>query len=228
MSEAPIDAQARERLVEQFRACLDDGVDEDADTGEPIDLRTLLAELAALRNEVRLQARQFKAALEQTQALGDALREQNDRLGRELERSRAQAADTKAEAERALLLGLLDLRDRLQAGLEAQTAWQPGALPRLLDRLGLLGQARRQADSQRAGSAMTLQRVDEMLAGYRVQPLAALGRAFDPHSMHAAGVEWTPQAAEGIVLRELRRGFYRGGELLRAAEVIVNRKGQAT
>ncbi len=222
MSESPIDAQARERLVEQFRACLDDSVGDD-DTGEAIDLRTLLAELAAVRNEARLQGRQFKTALEQMQALGDALREQNDRLGRDLERSRAQAADAKTEAERALLLGLLDLRDRLQAGLEAQAAWQPGPLLRLLH---LAGHVRRQADSQRAGAALTLQRVDELLAGYGVHPLAALGRAFDPHCMHAAGVEWTPDAAEGVVVRELRRGFYRGGELLRAAEVIVNRKGQ--
>ena len=220
MSEAPIDAAATEQLVEQFRACLAE-LEEPApsDGGETIDLRTLLAELAVLRNEVRLQARQFKAALEQMQALGDALAEQNERLTRELERARALTADTKAEAERTLLLGLLDRRDRLQAGLEAQAAWRPGLLARRL------GDVRRQAESQRAGAALTLQRVDELLAGYRVYALPALGQAFDPHGMQAAGVEWQPEAAEGVVVRELRRGFKRGGELLRAAEVIVNRKG---
>jgi molecular chaperone GrpE len=224
MSEAPPDAPGMDRLVEQFRACLDSLVadpDEGVGDGEPLDLRTLLAELAALRTEVRLQARQFKTALEQTQAFGEALREQNDRLGLDLERSRTQAAETKAEAERGLLLGLLDLRDRLQAGLDAQRAWQPGPL------LRLLGPVQRQVDSQRTGSTLTLQRVDDLLAGYGVVPLAALGRPFDPHSMHAAGVESAPDAAENAVVRELRRGFYRGGQLLRTAEVIVNRKGPA-
>lgn len=216
-----IDAETRERLVEQFRACLDGEADDSDDSTEAIDLRTLLAELAALKNEVRLQARQFKTALEQLQASGVALREHNDRLQHDLERSRSQAADAKAEAERGLLLGLLDLRDRLQAGLDAQLAWRAPPLARLL------GSVRRHAESQRAGAALTLQRIDEMLAAYRVRPIAALGRALDPHCMRAVAVESTPRAEEGVVVRELRRGFYRGNELLRAAEVIVNRKGPA-
>src|SRR5204863_2131459 len=120
-----IDAETKERLIEQFRACLDSSEDELADEAETPDLRSLLTEMAVLKNEVRLQARQFKNALEQMQALSEALREHNERLVRDLERSRAQAADAKAQAERGLLLGLLELRDRLQAGLDAQAAWRP-------------------------------------------------------------------------------------------------------
>jgi molecular chaperone GrpE len=215
-----IDPDTKERLVEQFRACLDLGDDEAADDGDPIDLRTLLAEMAALKNEVRLQARQFKTALEQMQALSEALGEQNQALARDLERSRAQSADAKAQAERGLLLGLLELRDRLQAGLDAQAAWRASAL------LRLFGGVQRYVQSVREGSAMSLQRLDELLASHRVRPVAAVGRALDPQCMHAAAVEWAPQTAEGVVLRELRRGFYHGTELLRAAEVIVNKKGQ--
>ena len=212
-----IDAETRERLIEQFSACLDSDDDEAANEGETLDLSTLLAEMAALKNEVRLQARQFKTALEQMQALSEALREHNDRLLRDLERSRSQAADAKAQAERGLLLGLLELRDRLQAGLDAQAAWRPSPMQRLL------GGERRFADSLREGSALTLQRLDELLARYRVRAFAATGKALDPQCMHAVAVEWAPQAAEGVVLRELRRGFYQGTELLRAAEVIVNK-----
>ena len=224
-----LDPEANERLVEQFRACLDSDPDDAADEGESIDLSTLLAEMAALKNEVRLQARQFKSALEQTQALSDALGEHNQALARELERARAQAAEAKAQAERGLLLGLLDLRDRLQAGLEAQTAWRPAPLLRLLARLPgeLLDDGQRHSRSLREGTALTLQRLDELLTGHRVRPIAALGQALDPQCMQAVGTEWAPQAAEGVVLRELRRGFQQGTVLLRSADVIVNKKGSA-
>ncbi len=221
-----LDPEAKERLVEQFRACLDSDADDAADEDEPIDLRTLLAEMAALKNEVRLQARQFKSALEQTQALSDALAAHNQALARDLERARAQAAEAKAQAERGLLLGLLELRDRLQAGLDAQTAWRPVLLLRLLGKL--LGDPQRHSRSLREGSALTLQRLDELLAGHRVRPIAALGQALDPQCMQAVGIEWAPEAAEGVVLRELRRGFQQGTLLLRSAEVIVNKKGPAS
>ncbi len=216
-----LDPEAKERLVEQFRTCLDSDPDDAVDEGESIDLSTLLAEMAALKNEVRLQARQFKSALEQTQALSDALGEHNQALARDLERARAQAAEAKAQAERGLLLGLLELRDRLQAGLDAQTAWRPSPL------LRLLSDAQRRSQSLREGSALTLQRLDELLASHRVRPIAALGQALDPQCMQAVGIEWAPQAAEGVVLRELRRGFQQGTVLLRSAEVIVNKKGPA-
>ena len=225
------DEETRARLLEQFRACLDSSLDSSPDSsphagpdeaGQPLDLHTLLAEMAVLKNEVRLQARQFKAALEQMQALSEAQREHNDRLTRDVERARAQAADAKTQAERGLLLGLLELRDRLQAGLDAQAAWRPSRLQRML------GGEWRFTDRLREGSALTLQRLDELLARYRVRPISAVGQALDPQCMHAVATEWAAQAAPGVVLRELRRGFYQGPELLRAAEVIVNKKADMT
>lgn len=214
----------KERLVEQFRAGLalidgDSGEGEDGD--DAVDLATLLAEMAVLKNEVRLQARQFKTALEELQGLGEALREQNERLQRELDAARAQSAGVRAQAERGLLLGLLELRDRLQAGLDAAAAWRPSPLQRLL------GGEQRFASSLREGSALTLQRLDEQLASHRVRAIEAVGRPLDPQHMHAVAVEDSPGAAPGVVLRELRRGFVQGNELLRAAEVIVNRRAEA-
>ena len=43
----PLDDAEKQRLVEEFRACLEQW-EEDADQGEPVDLRTLLGEMAAL------------------------------------------------------------------------------------------------------------------------------------------------------------------------------------
>ena len=214
-----IDAETQERLIEQVRACLDTDASEPEDSDPPLDLYTLLAEMAALKNEVRLQARQFKTVLEQMQALGDAQCAQNERLQQDLDRARAQATQAKSQAERGLLLGLLELRDRLQAGLDMQAARRPTALQRLL------GGDQRFSHSLRQGSALTLQRLDELLDGHRVRPIAAVDQPLDPQCMHAVAVDWAPQTPEGRVLRELRRGYMQGSELLRAAEVIVNKKG---
>jgi molecular chaperone GrpE len=214
----PLDDAEKQRLVEEFRTCLEQWEEEDADQGEPVDLRTLLGEMAALKNEVRLESRQFKSALEELKSFGEALRAHNERLARDLERARAEAAEGQRQAERRLLLGMLDLRDRLQAGADAAAARRPSALARLVP-----GETRF-ARALSEGLTLTLQRLDELLATHRVRPIEALGQPLDPQRMRAVGVEAAPNAPDGVVLREARRGFHHGGELLRAAEVIVNKK----
>jgi molecular chaperone GrpE len=214
----------KERLIEEFRTCLDEWEETQESDAEAtaVDLHTLLAEMAALKNEIRLESRQFKAMLDEMRQFGEALREQNERLNRDLERTREQAAAGKRQAERGLLLGLLDLRDRLQAGADAGAAHRPAFLARLAPA------ETRFAQSLAQGLALTLQRVDEMLAGHQVRPLEAIGQPLDPHWMRAVGVEAAPDKPDGQVLREARRGYFHHGELLRAAEVIVNKRaGQA-
>ncbi|MHB1619125.1 MAG: nucleotide exchange factor GrpE [Sulfuricella sp.] len=212
-----LDPAEKERLIEEFRSCLETW--EESDEGDDaVDLHTLLAEMAALKNEIRLESRQFKSMLEEMRNFGDALREQNERLNRDLDRAREQAAAGKQKAERGLLLDMLDLRDRLQAGVDAGAAHGTSFFARLVP-----GETRFAA-SLGQGLALTLQRVDDVLAGYRVRSLDVVGQSLDPHLMRAVGVEAVADKPDGVVLREARRGFFHGGELLRAAEVIVNKK----
>ncbi len=213
------------RLIEEFRACLDDWAEgenesesENEDDNAVIDLSTLLAEMAALKNEIRLESRQFKSMLEEMRQFGEALREQNERLNRDLERVREQAAAGKRQAERGLLMGLLDLRDRLAAGVDAGDARHPSFLARLLPA------ETRFARSLAQGQSLTLRRVDELLAEHQVHPFEAIGQMLDPHRMRAVGVENAPDKPDGQVLREVLRGYYQHDELLRAAEVIVNKR----
>lgn len=239
---------AKTALVEQFRASLDllgedadgdnaDGANAD-DLASPVDLHSLLTELAVLRSELRIQSRQFKAALDELQSQGQTLREHHQSLQAELQRSREQTAQAKAQAERGLLLGLLELRDRLHAGLDAAAQALPAltAPPSLLMRW--LGQARARsqmtqlAQSLHQGSSLSLARLDELLLAHKVRPLPALGQAFDPELMRAHGALDDPAQPNGVVLRELRGGYLHahtpgqtpGQMLLRAAEVIVNKK----
>lgn len=226
----------REELVRRFREHLEDAdrdtdretngaVDADAGTsGAETDLFDLFTELAALRNEVRLESRQLKSALDTFGEVFETLRGANARLLRELDERRAveHAAERRAaaEIERPLLLEILELHDRTAAGLEAARAYRP----RGLARLG--GDGARLAASLAEGMAISLRRIDELLASRGVRPVAALGEPLDPHLMRAAAVERDATRPDGVVLGELRRGYRRGEAVLRLAEVIVNRSSK--
>ena len=210
------DFTKKERLLEEFRACLE-GWDEKGDEGG-VDLHTLLIEMAELKNEVRVESRQYKSMLAELRNFGDALREQNERLARDLERAREQAVSTQRQTERSLLLVMLDLRDRLEAGVDASAMRRPSFLSRLV-----AGEARF-AQSLGQGLTLSLQRLDDQLARYQVRPLNAVGQILDPHRMRVVGLESLPEKPDGLVLRETRRGFFHDGELLRIAEVIVNKR----
>ncbi|MBI5438395.1 MAG: nucleotide exchange factor GrpE [Nitrosomonadales bacterium] len=214
-----LDPDEKERLVEEFRAFMETCEESDEGGDNVIDLHTLLAEMAVLKNEIRLESRQFKSMLEEMRNFGDALREQNERLNRDLDLAREQVAAVRQKAERGLLLDMLDLRDRLQAGADVAATHRPSFFARLAP-----GETRF-AGSLGQGLTLTLQRLDDALAGYRVRPLEVIGQPLDPRTMRAVGAETVAGKPDGAVLREARRGFFHGGELLRAAEVIVNKKG---
>jgi len=222
-----MDEAEKDALAGRFRAYLDlppgpslasagDAQDEPAGP----DLFTLLAELAALKNEVKLESRQVKGALDEFRGLFEALSKAHDQIAEEQQRRREQDRAARARERKDLLLELLELRDRLQAG-QASAA---GHRPR-----GLFGrrQARAFATAMADGLAMNLRRLDETLARRGVRPLPALGRPFDPHRMHAAEVAGDPARPAGEVVAELRPGFLLDGELLRPAEVVVNRPADA-
>ncbi len=214
-----MDETTKDQLTARFRAYLDgtNGASATAagteDEAVP-DLFTLLAEVAALKNEVKLESRNLKSALDEFRGLYAALREANTSLADEQARCREQVQLLGQQAQKELLLDLLDLRDRLQAGHDQALRFRPG-------RLGGRGAVRFIA-SMAEGMAMNLRRLDETLSRRGVRPLTALGQ-LDPHTMHAAEFANDPAQAKGLVVDELRKGFHYQDQLLRFAEVVVNR-----
>lgn len=214
-----MDEAVRDQLLARFRAYLDtaDGAAQESGEDAP-DLFTLLAEVAALKTEVKVESRQVKAALDQFRELFELLRQSQGRLEEELAREREAAQMQHQAAERELLVELLDLRDRLQAGLSHGEGYRPGWLAR---RDGAGEVVRGMSE----GIAMSLRRLDETLLRRGVRPVDAVGAPFDARTMHAAEVVTDPLRPSGQVVRELRRGFLLGDRLLRVAEVIVNKHG---
>ena len=62
-----------------------------------------------------------------------------------------------------------------------------------------------------------------MLSRFSVQRLQAVGNPFDSRTMHAVEARRIPPAEDGVVVEELLTGYAREDEILRLAEVAVNR-----
>jgi molecular chaperone GrpE len=151
-------------------------------------------------------------------SLTELLGEQNRRLTRDLERAREKEGLSLRQTERLLLLDMLDIRDRIASALSVFNAYRPGFLSRLASTETRLAQGLGE------GIDLTLRRLDDVLAQRRVRAIEAVGGRLDPNTMRVVGVEYRAQSNLGEVLSEARRGFVRDDELLRLAEVIVNKR----
>ncbi len=212
-----MDPEAKQQWMDRFSDFLD-RVDQPLSnpTAEAPDLFSLLAEQAALKNEVKIESRQVKTALEEFRGLFDTLRQANARLDADLSQQRQREGDVRQSAEQELLVELLDLRDRLQAAANQSKRYQP----RWLARRGGAGVF---VDGIAKGLAMNLGRLDEILERRGVQALETIGQRFDPQTMRATETKQLAGTGNGIVIKESRKGFTRHGKLLRLAEVVVNK-----
>jgi molecular chaperone GrpE len=70
----------------------------------------------------------------------------------------------------------------------------------------------------------TARHLDGLLAGYQVRALDAVGKRIKPESMQVTAIQHRDDREDGIVLEEVRKGFLRAGQVLRPAEVIVNKR----
>ncbi|HHJ38842.1 MAG: hypothetical protein AXA67_00310 [Methylothermaceae bacteria B42] len=200
----------KEELLAAFEQFLEDDPG-GMEAGPQVGLAQLFAELAALKTEVRTEARQFKSALENF----TSVLESHEREREEYAKALKKAGE---ETLKPVLLELVDLRDRQAAGLKALEKLRPGFIKRLLFK-----RKRQLYESIYAGQSLTLDRFDQMLTSHGIQPVAAEGRPFDPNLMRVAEVVHRKKLEDGIVVSELRRGYLWHGKVLRLAEVKVNK-----
>ena len=73
-----------------------------------------------------------------------------------------------------------------------------------------------------SGMEMVLKQLNDFLASTGVQVVESLGQPFDPNLHEALGQEESDQP-EGIVVRQLRKGFKLKDRLLRPANVFVSK-----
>lgn len=214
-----IDTETKQQLLEKFTRYLDEALnDEPQNQVDTVDLYQLFIELSALKTEVKIESRQIKSALEEFQGLTASLQSTNEQLREELQAYPQRTLAKQEKTERSFLLELLDIKDRLSAGVEQAGAYQPKWLAKLD------GTALEHIQILQTGMGISIRRLDNVLARYSVKPISAIGKKLDPHTMQVTAVEQHVSIEEGIVLIESRKGYLRAGKVLRLAEVIVNKR----
>jgi len=210
----------KEKLVRQFCSHLDDLPDqivENLASEESTDLYSLYAELIALKNEVRIESRQVKSAVDEFKSVFETLQSAQEQMAAELEQHRKDKEMLTQAVLRPILLGLLDLYDRLEAGLQAGAAYRPSWLSRWVKRES------RMLSALWEGQQMTLNRLQNLLDAYGVRPIAVLDQPFDPVCMRAVETEHRSELPDGIVTAVLRTGYVLDDELLRTPDVRINK-----
>jgi molecular chaperone GrpE len=217
-----VDDNLKQALLDRFGAWLDQTEDAPAlpdDPQETADLYAVFVEVAALRTEVRTESRLVKDALEQFRGTFETLQASHATLQRELDRARSETREQRRAALRPLLLDVLDLRDRLAAALKMPAA------PRLRWPQRLWRRPSGQGKAWQEGLRMMLDRFDHVLQGRGVQAMQLIGQPFDPQLARVIGTAADPAAADGLVLEEVRAGYFWESQVLRTAEVIVSKTG---
>ncbi|MGE3540513.1 MAG: nucleotide exchange factor GrpE [Candidatus Tectimicrobiota bacterium] len=218
-----LDPARRQQLLETVATWLDDlAVAEPAPPGVASevlegtapapDLFSLLAQLAALTRETQLQGRATNRLHTELSARLDAMAASQltpETLSRSL-------GDVRREARLEVLSELLEVRDRLNRGIDE-------AQRRLESMHGIWARfaSREVLTALLEGNAMARERLDDLLRRLDVQEIPCLGRPFDPTFMRAVEVGQNSSVPPDTVLDVFRPGYISGGRVLRFAEVRV-------
>lgn len=211
--------QEKEELIVQFRAYLE-ALDTPEQPGEMIDQMVLFNELSGLKNEVRIESRQLKGALDDFRLAFSSLDHAQQDVDKMLQHIQRQEQESARAAIKPLIFGLIDIYDRIGAGLSRkppESSWALRLLP-----TGQLG--RKWVQGHLEGQKMLFSRVLELLNQCGVSAICAKGEAFDPKHMKAVGFAADPHQENGTVLAENLTGFWQEGRVLRPSEVIVNKR----
>ena len=133
------------------------------------------------------------------------------RAAADLENYRKRMIREKDEAIRfanaGLLEKLLPILDNFQLGLDAASADNTSS-----ETKGIV-----------SGFSMVHRQLGDFLVSSGLQPIDAVGQSFDPKFHEALGHESDATQADGIVLRQLRRGYRLADRLIRPSSVMVNK-----
>ena len=212
------DAEKSE-LLEDFQKYLDQSDLESIATNAQPDLKTLLSELTGLKTEVKVETRQFKNTLDTLSSALTTVQEDNKSLSAERAENLQRLEKQHTETIRIMLLEFIDIYDRLAIGGEILQNYRP---------VNSLFKSSRKKDIHfikrfAQGQVMTVKRLDQLLQRYQVSPIDCVGELLDPVTMRAVETSCFPKLENGMVLEELRKGFMYQSQVLRLAEVRVNK-----
>jgi molecular chaperone GrpE len=254
--------EIREALLREFETRLDTALGEEqpfpglaadlltaTENGKPLpsvegrcDLYSLWSAVTALAQELKLQSRTFKqlndTLAQLPEAVAAAIRQDSspelpDQVEEEEKEELDSAVAHEWRPEKQHIDLLLDLRDRLERGLNSLHEATAGLVTRRHRSrwarwFGADGEPHSQTGQVLAalekGYSLTLDRLDEALRDCDVNPILCEGNQFDSRRMTAVELEETDSMPEGTVVSIYRSGYEWQGEVYRSAQVKVARR----
>jgi len=202
------------------RPASDGGADE-VDAGREIDAYGLWAAMTTLAHEVKLQGRAFK---ELDTTLGRQAAATTDEIRRAY-RERDAQREAERRCRREMLGAVIDVRDRMERGLDSAHAASDafarrrGWLARLFRRFAPDGTEALAAVV--TGYELGLERLDQLLEDLGARRIRCEGEVFDPRRMNAIDRHHTTAVSPGTVVEVHRSGYEWDGEVFRTAQVTV-------
>jgi len=209
----------KNQLIEQFQAYLEQSTVEAVPTIAQPDLNTLLSEMVSLKTEVKVESRQFKNTLDTLDTTLATVQDDNKILSETLAQSTRQLKQQQDETMRAMLLEFIDVYDRLSASMGILQNYRPVKSIFKSSRKKDIHFIKRFKD----GQLMTIRHLDQVLKRYHVDTIDCINKLFDPTTMIAVETGNNQNIENAVVLEELRAGFLYKNQVLRLAEVKVNK-----
>ena len=174
----------------------------------------LMEKVESLRLEINKSGKSQLRANTVAEADRDILKKQIQELLATLQR---QKSELEGKLDVGIVKDLLPIADGLEEGIRA------GQKLQLVNSSVEIGNI----NSWLEGMRIVHNRLVEFFNKWNVRQMKAVGETFDPHSHIAVGVEHTSSVPENTIVEEQRKGYLLGNEVIRYAEVIVAKEGEA-
>lgn len=209
----------KSELLEQFQNYLEQNKLDSFTPDTQPDLNTLLSEITSLKTEVKAESRQYKNTLDTLSSALSTVQEDNTALSSELNSYAKRLEQQQEKITRTMLLDIIDIYDRTITGVNVLQNYRP---------LTSFFKKSRDKDVQfikrfRQGQEMTIKRFEQLFQRYQVRVIDCVGKQLDPMTMSAVETGHDVGLKDGIVMEELRKGFLFQDQILRLAEVKVNK-----
>ncbi len=219
----PRDPAEIDQLVNRFRRFLTEQTPAAADptVAPAASAIALHTEMTQLKSEVRREARLFKDGMQAFNGACHSLEESRravERISAEQQTGQEEQADQRVrELMRPMLRDMIELCDKLRAEERYLANLKPNWAGRVLGKQETLLRGLRE------GRDAMLHRLEQQLQDYGLELIPVRDLPFDGRFMKVGEVVHREDLEDGVVIEELLPGYTWRDEVLRHAEVRVNR-----
>lgn len=204
-------------LLQRFSSFLTEEHSELLSAPESVDLFTLFREMAELKNEVKLESRQIKKALDDYKELMGLLKSNNELLSQQLTLQNDLQSRSREQQRKEYALELIGFCDYLTLSVEnIKQSRKTGWFSKRFKSAQFINQVLE-------GQGLLLTRFRAILKGLDVKPMTVVDKAFDPSIMCVGDICTRADRPNAVVISEIQTGYFIGQSILRLANVVVNK-----